>query len=162
MIIRPPSLQDVDALIELAPHLHKESAYSFLPFEVPKVRALIMEYLSDRIYRCGLVAEAGGVTIGMIGGVLVEYYFCSEKLVADEVLFVRSDHRGGQAAARLIRGLRQWSVARGARELCLSVSTSINLARTTRFYERLGFTGVGGVFKMRLESSSAEPNLNDR
>lgn len=157
MIIRPPDYEDVETLIELGSQLHRESAYSFLPYEPARVRVMITEYLKDRTSRCGLMAESGGAAIGMIGGVLIEYYFCAEKLVADEVLFVRPDRRGGLAAARLIEALEEWAIGQGARELCLSVSTGVNRSATGRLYEGLGFVPVGGVFKKRLDAAGATP-----
>lgn len=157
MLIRPPRDDDMDALIELGSDLHRESAYSFLPYESLKVRALIGEYLDDQTYRCGLVAESAGTLVGMIGGILIEYYFCHEKLVTDEVLFVRSDHRGGWAAHRLVSALQVWAVQQDAREICLSVSTNVNPAVARRLYEGLGFEPVGGVFRKRLSSSAVAP-----
>ena len=66
------------------------------------------------------------------------------------VLFVDPAYRHGLAAMRLVRGFREWALERGARELCLAISTNVNADDTGRFYERLGFTRVGGVYKQRL------------
>ncbi len=152
MVIRAPLVGDIEALIELGAEMHQESAYAFLPYDRGQVRALIIQYIEDRTTRCGLVAETDGTLIGMIGGAAMDYYFCHEILVADEVLFVRRDRRGSMAAARLIRGLQEWATRCGARELCLSVSTNVHHDATGRLYERLGFTKVGGIFKKRLIS----------
>jgi len=150
MVIRAPVHGDIERLIELGAEMHRESVYAFLPYDREKVRALIVQYVEDRTTRCGLVAEADGALVGMIGGAAIDYYFCDETLVADEVLFVTRDRRGGFAAVRLIRGLQDWAARRGAREVCLSVSTNVHRETTERLYERLGFTLVGGVFKKRL------------
>jgi len=152
MVIRPPGYTDVAALLELGAQLHQESAYAFLPYDRDKVRGLIIAYIEDRDTRCGLVAEHAGAIIGMIGGCLIDYYFCNETLVSDEVFFLTPARRGGLTAMRLIRGLRQWAKDRGARELCLAVSTGIRVEATGMFYERLGFTRVGGVYKQRLSA----------
>ena len=150
MVIRVLLQEDIDALTELGSEMHQESDYAFLPYDRGRVRTLILQYIEDRTTRCGLVAEDDQTLIGMIGGVLIEYYFCEETLVADEVLFVKRERRGSMAALRLIRGLQEWAVRRGARELCLSVSTNVHSETTGRFYERLGFAHVGGIFKKRL------------
>jgi GNAT superfamily N-acetyltransferase len=86
----------------------------------------------------------------MIGGYLIDYFFCNETLVSDEVLFVKADRRGAVTAMRLIRGLQQWASDRGARELCLGISTNVRIETTGKLYERLGFTHVGGIYKKRL------------
>jgi GNAT superfamily N-acetyltransferase len=130
--------------------MHRESSYSFLPYSRSKVHALILAYLKERSSRCLLVAESGGAIVGMIAGVLIEYYFCDETLVADEALFVSRSHRGGAVAIRLIRAMEQWAFEKGARELCLSISTNVCPQMTGQFYERLGFTPMGGVYKKRM------------
>jgi len=150
MTIRAPVQEDTDKLTDLVLEMHQESDYAFLPYDRGKVRALILQYIEDQNTRCGLVAEENQTLIGMIGGVLIEYYFCEETLVADEILFVKRERRGGRAALLLIRGLQKWAERHGARELCLSISTNIHSETTGRFYERLGFSRVGGVFKKRL------------
>jgi len=151
MVIRPPLHSDIETLVDLGAQLHQESAYSFLPYDRHKVRAFIGAYVEDRDTRCALVADDGGELIGVIGGALIEYYFCNEQLVSDEILFVRRDHRNGMAAIALIRGLQKWAIARGARELCLSISSNVNQEITGKLFERLGFERMGGIFKMRLE-----------
>lgn len=152
MIIRSPTYVDIETLLDLGAEMHKESAYAFLPYDRDKVRGLIIEYIEDNDTRCGLIAENDGRVIGMIGGYLIGYCFCNETLVSDEVLFVRSDRRGEITAMRLIRGLQQWARDRGARELCLGISTNVHTETTGKFYERLGFTHVGGIYKKRLNN----------
>src|SRR3954451_8544595 len=133
MIIRAPVQEDIETLTDLVFEMHQESDYAFLPYDRGKVRALILQYIEDQTTRCGLVAEDRQSLIGMIGGVLVEYYFCEETLVADEVLYVKRERRGGMAALRLIRGLQKWAERQGARELCLSISTNIHSETTGLF-----------------------------
>jgi GNAT superfamily N-acetyltransferase len=152
MIIRTPTYADIEVLLDLGAKLHQESAYAFLPYDRDKVRGLIINYIEDNDTRCGLVAESDGSIIGMIGGYLIDYYFCNETLVNDEVLFVKPDHRGGMTAVRLIDRLRQWAKDRGARELCLGISTNVRIEATGKLYERLGFTHVGGIYKMNLNN----------
>jgi GNAT superfamily N-acetyltransferase len=91
------------------------------------------------------------VLVGMLGGYLVEYFFCDETLVADEILFVDRRYRGGVAALRLVRAIQQWAFERGAKEVCLGISTNVNVETTGKFYQRMGFTYVGGIYKLRLE-----------
>jgi len=156
MIIRPAQHPDTDELLDLGARMHAESAYAFLPYDRDKVRRLIVDYIEDTDTRYGRVAEKDGSIIGMIGGYLVDYYFCDASLVSDEVLFVGPGHRGGMAAVRLIRGLERWAADRGAREICLGISTNVHAETTGRLYERLGFTFVGGIYKRRLMLDNSE------
>lgn len=150
MRIRPPVVEDIETLVEMGLRMHSESAYAFLPYEGAKVRRLIRSYVDDSVRQCALVAEVDHRLVGMLGGYLTEYFFCSEVVACDMVLFVDQPYRRGPAAVRLIRGFRDWARERGAHELCLAISTNVNADETGRFYERLGFTRVGGVYKQRL------------
>jgi GNAT superfamily N-acetyltransferase len=150
MIVRPCAREDIDRVVELGRRLHAESALAFLPYEVENVRSLVIKIIEHPETYCGLVAEHGEALVGMLGGYLTDYFFCNEKLACDLALFVEPEHRGSSAAARLIQGFRQWAEAGGAREICLGVSTNIGTAGIDRFYRSLGFTPVGGLYKLRL------------
>ena len=151
MITRQPTYKDIDLLIDLGARLHAESAYAFLPYNEEKVRQLIFSYIEDDETQFGLIAETGDVIIGMIGGYLVEYYFCDEKIACDIVLFVDQQYRGGMAAIRLIRGFQKWAKAHGARELCLGITTNVQTELTGKLYQRLGFNRAGSLYKKRLD-----------
>ena len=130
--------------------MHRESAYSFLPFETEKVRQFIVSFIEDADTQCGLVAEKNNVIVGMLGGYIGDYFFCYEKVAYDTLLFVERQNRGSSAAARLIRAFRQWAIDSGASEICLGISTNISTERTGMFYERMGLKQVGGIYKQRL------------
>ncbi len=157
MNVRRVRPEDIERLIALGRRMHQEGAYSFLPFDAGKVRRLMEGIIAQPDAWCGLVAENDGVPVGMLGGYLTEYFFCREKLACDLIVFVEPDWRGSSAAARLIRGFRDWAAERGARELCLSVSTNVHAEAIGRFYRGMGFTMVGGVYKLRLENHAENP-----
>ncbi len=150
MIVRTVRREDIGALVEMGRRMHEEGAYNFLPFDAEKVERLMAGIIEQPESWCGLVAENGGVPVGMLGGYLTDYFFCNEKLACDVILFVEREWRGSSAAARLVRAFRDWAAARGARELCLSVSTNVDADAIGRFYRGMGFTQVGGVYKLRL------------
>jgi GNAT superfamily N-acetyltransferase len=150
MIVRTLRREDIDRLVPMGRRMHGETAYSFLPFDEDKIRQLMGGIIERPDAWCGLVAEDCGKPVGMLGGYLTTYFFCDEKLACDLILFVEPEWRGSSAAARLIRAFREWAVERGARELCLSVSTGACAGAIGRFYRGLGFAQVGGVYKLRL------------
>ena len=150
MIVRAATADDAEAILEMGARMHEEGAYAFLPFERDKVRALIAEYLGNPQECCLLVADEDGVLVGMVAGFLSDYFFCNETIASDNLLYVDREHRGRPAAARLLRSFRKWAVARGARELCLGISTSVETERTGEFYRRMGLTRIGAIYKQRL------------
>ncbi len=142
--------EEIDTLIDLGQRMHDESAYAFLPYDRRKVRRLFEDYLADPANFCVLVVRSENVAVGMLMGYISEYDFCDETIASDTVLYVLPQHRSWRAAAGLVRGFREWAALRGARELCLGISSNVSVARTTKLYERLGLTYVGGTFKERL------------
>ena len=150
MVIRLCRHEDIDQIVELGRGMHEESAYSFLPYDPEKVRRLAIDMIEHPETRCGLVAEQDHAVVAMLGGYLTDYFFCDEDIACDMVLFVDRDYRGSPAAAKLIQGFRNWAIARGARELCLSISTNVSTESIGRLYKGLGFTQVGAIYKQRL------------
>jgi GNAT superfamily N-acetyltransferase len=155
LLVRPAAHGDVGAIVAMGARMHAESAYSFLPYDAEKVRRCVLEHIAHPETLCAFVAVDGGAPVGMMGGYISEYFFCGEKIASDMVVYVEPGRRGTLAAARLIGAFREWAAARGAREICLGISTGREPARTGRFYERLGLRPVGGVYKQRLEERHA-------
>jgi GNAT superfamily N-acetyltransferase len=151
MIVRPGRFEDLDELVEMGSRMHKEGAYSFLPYDHEKVRQLIASYINDSETQCGLIAEENTRIVGMFAGYLIDYFFCNETIACDMVLYVDQPYRGSSAAVRLVRAFREWAIDRGAREICLSISTNIAQEKTGRFYEKLGLVHSGDVYKERLK-----------
>ncbi|MCP4628064.1 MAG: GNAT family N-acetyltransferase [bacterium] len=150
MIIRPIREEDLEQILEIGARMHREGAYSFLPFDRDKVRLFILSYVEDHETQCGLVAEDSQRLIGMFMGYITPYFFCDESVACDMVLFVDEEFRGSPAAQGMIRAFRKWAVDHGASEICLGISTNVDTERTGKFYERMGMSFVGGLYKQRL------------
>ncbi|HLJ44681.1 MAG TPA: GNAT family N-acetyltransferase [Bryobacteraceae bacterium] len=141
---------EVETLIDLGERMHDETAYAFLPYDRGKVRRVIEAYLANPASACVLVARSENTPVGMLVGYLSVYDFCDETIASDSVIYVLPEFRSWRAASGLIRAFRDWAAQRGAREVCLGVSSNVEVARTTKLYERLGLTYIGGTFKQRL------------
>ncbi len=148
--VRRAAPADIERLAELGTRMHGEGAFAFLPFDLAKVRRFAADYCGAAPNRCGLVAERGGRIIGMFAGHLSEYFFCREKIACDMLLYVEPEARGSSAAARLVAAFRAWARAQGAREICLATSNNIEPEVTGRFYQTLGFTRTGSIYKERI------------
>lgn len=155
MTVRVPRHEDIEIVLGMGASMHEESAYSFLPFDRDKVRRLFTNYITAPTTYGGFVAEDHGVVVGMIGGYISDYFFCDEKVACDMVLFVDPRYRGGRTALRLLRAFEQWAIEQGAQEMCLGVSTNVNITGTGRLYEAMGLTHVGGLYKRRLNQTEA-------
>ena len=150
MHVGPAHPLDTDAVMALCEQLHQESVYRSLPFDRRKVADYISRVTLDPANRCLFVARIAGHARGMLAGYLDEYVFCDGRVAYDTVFYVEKRQRGSLMAKLLITAFRDWAADRGAREVCLGVSSGINNDRVGRFYESLGFTCVGALYKQRL------------
>jgi GNAT superfamily N-acetyltransferase len=148
-IVKPTSADDVKDALKLARRMHSEGAYAFLPFEPAKVLAGILACSTQADHFAALALRAGAV-VGFLGGALTTYPFCSERLAHDLGFYVAPEARASTAAVRLLRAFRAWALERGAREVSLGVSTGGRHERIERFYTRMGFTKMGGVYRARI------------
>lgn len=137
-------------LVGLGVQMHQESAYAFLPFDHAKVRELLVEHIAHPADCFLQVLDVDGRPVGFLMGMLSEYFFSAATIACDEAFFIEPTHRRAWAAIELLRAFRQWAQSRGAAELCLGISTGAEHRRIGRFYERMGLTMVGGIYKQRL------------
>lgn len=136
-MVRPITDRDRSAVLRLAHALHKESPrYRDIAFSEGKAIAVIVQMIH---HGGGFVAEQQGEIVGMIGGMLTEYYFSMERFAADFALYITPEHRKSFLASRLVRAFERWAFSLGAREVTLGISTEIHPERTVRVYERLGY-----------------------
>jgi GNAT superfamily N-acetyltransferase len=138
-MIRPATLDDLPALVQLGAELCAESPrWSRVGYNSDKARAA-MHSLIENDDGFLWVGERDGKVVGAMLG-LIEAHWAGDERVAQEVsLFVHRDARGSTIAARLICELVNWAEARGARWLQVGTSTGVEPERTVRLYERLSF-----------------------
>lgn len=135
---------DLPRMLELARAMHAESLYSKLPLSEEKVAGKIL----------GLLASPDGIVAispaGMMLGFVAAYWFSPARYAAELLLYVLPEARGGGEAKELL-GLWQ-SRARelGAVDCRLGNSAGVNTEQVGKFFQRQGYTLVGGNFVKEL------------
>jgi GNAT superfamily N-acetyltransferase len=147
--VRRACSDDLPTLIRLAHRMQQESELAFLPFDPGKVTFSMMRCITSEMHYAA-VAELDHQIIGFLGGLVVEYPFCRERLAHDLGFYVVPEHRASSAAVRLLRAFRSWAKERGAREVCVAVSLGGEIDRIGAFLERSGLRKMGGVYRERL------------
>lgn len=149
MRIRPFERSDFDALIALARKMWSESTYRNLNLDDGKLRKLGERMVTDPDMFGFLAEEESGERIGFFIGFIAEHYFGTDKVASDLALFVDPGRRGGMAAIRLMNAFEQWAVSKGAKEICLGITTGVNEEITQKLYARLGYERSGIICKKR-------------
>ena len=151
--IREYELEDIKEMAELGEMMHKEGAYSFLPYSKSKCRELGKKF-KNWDYGNMWVAESDGKIVGMYIAVITEYYFCYEKLAQDMLLYVHPDHRKGTIAIRLVKKAEEWAKERGARQFMSATSLTRSpeqISKLKKFFNFMKYETVGNIFKKRLD-----------
>lgn len=143
-MIRFATLADIPAIVEMARELARESPkYSQHGFNADKTRALAERLTTAPAGACMLVAERAGQVIGMMALAVVERFISDGAFVTDVTLFIRPEHRGGFAFARLVDAAEKWARDQGVQDVCFGVSTQVHAERTVCAYQRKGYTLSG-------------------
>lgn len=147
MLVRRPSLEDVDDMIALGQEMHSESPhYRDVPFDVSAARTLVTNGLQTP----SVFAEVGtfdNKIVAMIALQETTLMFAPVKMAVDILFFVKPEFRYSLFAPRLIHDAQKWSRQRGHKYLVMGVTTGVHTERTVELYRRLGFTNVGTIMR---------------
>jgi RimJ/RimL family protein N-acetyltransferase len=142
--IRAAHSQDIDDLVYLLSRMHAESRFSVLPYAPEKVHEMLTAILAG--LGCIFVVEQDGKITGTLVGLLTPQWFSHALVAEDLVCYIAPEHRGGMAAARLVRRFIDWAKSQNAQMTSLGASTGVETERTAMLYERLGGAHSGVVY----------------
>lgn len=98
-----------------------------------------------------LVAREGEALLGTIILSIGPLWYAPKVLVARDLLvWVAPEHRGGSTFIRMIRAMEAWARNVGITKLYLSQSTGIEVDKTVRLYEKLGYSVSGFLSCKRM------------
>jgi len=148
MQIRPATIEDLPALIDLGRRMHQESPrFSRLSFNDEKVRNLLMMATVSPNY-CLLVADNDGELMGGFAGFIAAHWFSDDLVASDLALFVQPGRRGGMAGARLVKAFIAWAHDHGAKQTNLGISTGVSVEETAQLYSAIGLKQFGYLFEV--------------
>lgn len=143
-VIREATLADVPRLVEMGTHFLASSTYGQCYSTNPTQMVTTITNLITSPDACGLVAEVGGLVVGMIGVVVGSHPLTGDRLAVEMCWWVEPTARG--VGMRLLRAAERWAVAHGATGMQLGAPTQ----EVAQFYERLGCVLVERVYYRRL------------
>jgi GNAT superfamily N-acetyltransferase len=144
-MIRAATHLDLPRLLELGQRMHAESErFSRLKFDPQRLRFTLMHAIDHHF--C-MVAEREGVVIGGLAAMLTAHWFSADLTACDIALFVDPEHRGGTSAARLLTAYKDWAKAKGSKLTLMGVMTGVDVDKTVRLCELLGWQRAGVVME---------------
>lgn len=108
-----------------------------------------LKFIEQPSVYCSLYRNGIGYVGGMIGFVSAQYF--SSDLAAKELaIYIEPKSRGGMAAVRLVRDFEEWTIDKGVKEIYLGQSTGVEIEKTRKWFEALGYSVCGFVTKRRV------------
>lgn len=136
-MIRPATIDDVPAILELGGRMHLESRFRALEFDLAKVAGVFTSLIDGA--GLVLVAESKGQIVGGIAAVVIEHWFSTAKVAQDFALFIAPEHRGTMLAVRLLSRYEQWALEQGAIAVEMGINTGVHVEQTAKLFALRGF-----------------------
>lgn len=134
----------------LARLMHKESTYRDLDFCEDRLMDVYKGTLEGH-YTVFVNETPENNISGMVGGVISPHFFGNDLIVQDLFIYVHENARHGYLGVKLIKQLEAFADKRGAKVVCLGITTGINEERTAKLYEKLGYTYSGSIWKKEIK-----------
>jgi len=138
LIIEKLSENRLDEFFEIVCRMVAESEFSYANPEKQKILQLFKNPNA-----VAFLALENNQIVGFISGIVHEYFFSNRKRVSDLGFFVLPEYRGSRVALKLVKLIESWAIEKKADELHLGQTTGLDIDKTKKFYERLGFKTVG-------------------
>jgi len=149
------TVEDIPEVTELAAVMYRESEnYRAMAFSRERVREIALGVIQDGFAMASL--DNQGKIVGVMAGTLVQPAFSLDLMACDFLLYVLPQHRGGAAAARLVKAYVQWARRNGAKIITVGVTAGINNDAAIAFYRAMGFR-ESGVQMMMDCSATGQP-----
>lgn len=151
MIIREADLNDLEELILMIARAHEElPEYKVLGLSIPKVAESLASLITlDN--GCLFVVDEGDKITGMIGGIMLDFWFSDDMYATDLVLYVDKEYRTKNYGYRLVKSFVKWAKDNDADEISTGISSGLDIDKAGRLFERLGFKYKGKMYSLKKE-----------
>lgn len=156
-MIREATHDDVDAMVALGVHMHKES--NFAPITYSHEHAAKMcHMLIDSQNGFIAVSEHDGAVTGFMLAMAYPAWFGNGRdlIAADLVLYVEPSRRRGASAIMLATAFKDWALTRGVRQVRAGTAAGPAGQAANAIYEHLGFQAAGQCFVL---DARTEPHV---
>lgn len=146
-MIRAATRDDYAVLIEMGRKFYADLPYSDIPYNEESAVRWLNFMRKDGVL---LVAESGGLVVGMAGGVFSQFIFNDEYKVGAELMFwVEPLFRAEGLGNDLIQGLELAAQNAGCVRWSMIAVCDGSQARVGKFYERKGYAVTEHTYTKR-------------
>lgn len=143
-MIRKATANDLQDIIEMGYRLCDRTPLAHVKRDRPAIAQTLTSCMNSA-FGCCFVSQRGGRLTGVIVGIAQQYWFSRQRQAVD--LMFTAEHPGD--GLLLLRRFVEWGWSvPGVVEVSGAQTSGIEVERTARLYERVGFQRVGSVFSM--------------
>lgn len=146
MLARLALESEAAAVVELARQQVAETL-PHLDFDPSVAHRTFQNYLTSATPTIFVAEGPDRAPVGFLMALISDYAFTRGFFVGQEAIFVRKDQRGGPAASSLMKAYDEWARRLEPREIYAGVANGMDVDRTVRFFQHLGFAPVGTVLR---------------
>ena len=128
---------------------HKEVGWDHFTINYDKTYNQVISSITNEDEQV-LVAKEGDQIIGVAWSLCMKPFFSDDLMIENLLVYVDKDKRGGMAGPRLMRHIKKWGKARGAKAVKIGTISEINTARTKGLFRKMGYREVGSHFMTEL------------
>ena len=140
MKVRKATTGDLDVLVGMGERMLEESLISYPAVERDRVAYCLVQ---DEI--AFFIAESD-IPSGFMVCLIASPVFSTIRFAFHHAFYVVPKKRGSKAAFLLVRAYEKWALSNNARYTEISVDTGLFPERTGRFYQKMGYTFMGGKY----------------
>lgn len=144
--IRTATEADIPLIGDLGRMMHFESRYAKFDFNPGKWERLLRVVIPQGLT---FVAEDSKGAVGVFVGIMAEHFFGDDLTSHDLITYVLPESRG-RVGVLLTKEYIRRAKALGVRDIHIGISTGLQPDRVGRFYEKLGFSHIGGGYAMEV------------
>tara|TARA_R100001594_G_scaffold143333_1_gene191180 strand:- start:2027 stop:2476 length:450 start_codon:yes stop_codon:yes gene_type:complete len=142
--------KDIDDVLNLGKKLHKESPiFNVYKWNEEKARKFIIDIIYDD-NQCGILAFDDNLDLsGMILGYIDSFYFSKEISLQEHFIYIEKEKRGTKMVFKLLKEWVEWGKSKNAIDVWLKSTTGINRDKTSKLFNKLGFSEIGQTYRRR-------------
>ena len=150
-MIRDADYSDVDKLLEIGDGLFREALFYFGALDKEKIRESLYDHIDSNVWYVRLYEE-GGILMGVMTGIVGDYFFADKKFAAQDMLYVVPEKRNGGIAGELVHDFVSWAENSGADHV---IGSSMNgNGKIDNLFKRMGFKYAGPKYILELDDGS--------
>lgn len=144
--IRPATLSDLPALMDLAHLMHAESRFSEFPLSEHRTAQTFARLMAADDGAVLVLEGDDGQIVGGVMGAVTDHWSLGIRVAGELAVFLTPEARRGTAAVRIVRAFEAWATERGASSIDMGITTGVHTERTGQLYERMGFAFKGMTY----------------